>query len=261
MRTIQQLANKWDTDLYDGKHAFVSDYGTSLISLLDPRSHEYILDLGCGSGVLTAQIAEKAKEVVGMDLSPEMVAKAQKQFPLLTFEERNASNFKFERPFDAIFSNATLHWVTDYRNAAKCMFNNLKAGGRMVVEFGGKHNIEAIVSELRTSLASRGYVRQASLQPWYFPSIAEYTGVLEQVGFQVTLAQWYDRPTELADSAQGIFDWLTMFAQPFFNRVATPDKNEIKLEIQEKLKDKLFKTGRWFADYKRIRIIANKTYY
>lgn len=255
---MQQVAHTWNADLYNDKHAFVYDYGASLIKLLNPKPEERILDLGCGSGELTALIKEQVEEVIGIDKSPEMVEKARLQFPLVEYDVADACDFHFSEPFDAIFSNAALHWVTDYQKAVAAMFENLKAGGRIVIEFGGKDNVKAITDQLRASLFKRGYSEQSAMNLWYFPSIGEYTSALETVGFSVASAQWYDRPTELADEESGIKDWLAMFCKPFVEGVAAVDVAEIMNEVQEKLESKLFRNGKWYADYKRIRVVAYK---
>lgn len=255
---MQQLDHQWNTKLYNEKHSFVYDYGASLIDLLNPKPEERILDIGCGSGELTAAIAAVSNEVVGIDFSPNMVEKARAQFPALAFQIGDASDFKLAKQFDAIFSNATLHWVSRYKEAAHCMYDHLVPSGRIVVEFGGAQNVEAIINTLRSTLRLWGYTEQAFLDLWYFPSIGTYTSVLESVGFKVTFAQWYDRPTELADEKEGILDWLSMFAKPFFKGVPEENAMEIKKEVQKHLTTQLFRDGKWYADYKRIRVVAYK---
>lgn len=255
---MSQRDTLWDSKLYNEKHSFVFDYGTSLVDLLNPKDDETILDLGCGSGQLTALISERAKQVIGMDKSPEMIQSAQSQFPQLDFQTGDADAFNFDIKFDSIFSNAALHWVIDYKSAITCMYDNLKKGGKIVLEFGGKGNVQSIVNQLRLSLKQRDYKAQSELQLWYFPSIAEYSSALEEVGFEVTFAQLFDRPTELADEATGIKDWILMFGKAFFNRVREEDIVAILDEVQYELKSKLFKNGKWYADYKRLRVIAEK---
>jgi len=249
---------KWNPELYKNKHAFVFDYGASLIELLNPQKDEWVLDLGCGTGELTYQISKICPNVLGIDKSAAMIEKATTDFDGVRFEVGDASNFQYVQKFNAIFSNATLHWVNQYQAAAKCMYDNLVVGGRIVIEFGGKGNVESIVDALRRHLSKRGYHKQAQLTPWYFPSIAEYSTVLETVGFRVTFAQHYDRPTKLADNKNGIVDWIKMFGKVFFVDVNKNDIEEISTEVQKELKSKLYRDNNWFADYKRIRIQAFK---
>lgn len=256
--TVMNQENKWIANLYNDKHAFVYQYGESLVELLAPKSGERILDVGCGSGQLTAKISELGATVIGIDSSSEMIADAKLKFPRIEFLVKDAADFNFTEPFDAIFSNAALHWVLKKEEAIKRMYRSLKAGGRLVAEFGGKGNVQTIVNQLRLSLSNRGYEENANLELWYFPSVGEYTTLLEKYGFRVTLAQHYDRPTELADSESGIKDWLEMFGNAFFKDVHQAAKEEIKEEVQQMIKDTCFSNGKWYADYKRIRVVAIK---
>ena len=255
---MNEQLSKWKPELYNEKHAFVYQYGEELIQLLDPKPDQRILDLGCGSGQLTAKINELAKEAIGIDKSAEMIADAKSKFPQIEFQVADASNFKFDKTFDSIFSNATLHWVKDYQAAIQCMYENLLPGGNLVLEFGGKGNVQTIVQALRNSLQDKGYQKQAELALWYFPSIGEYSSALEAGGFRVLFAQHFDRPTELADENSGIKDWISMFAGSFFSGVEKQDIEEIKAEVQESVREKCLIKWKWFADYKRIRIVAIK---
>ena len=249
---------KWNPKLYNDKHSFVYNYGEDLIELLNPKKDERILDLGCGSGQLTFKISELAKEVIGIDKSQEMIAYAKSKFKNLEFQVKDASNFIFIKKFDVIFSNATLHWVKNYKGAIKCMYENLNDRGKVVLEFGGKGNVQTIVNQLRNSLAKKGYLEQSKLQLWYFPSIAEYTTELESAGFRVLMAQHFNRPTELAEENTGIKDWISMFGERFFKKVTAKHVEEIKIEVQEMVKSECLINGKWFADYKRIRFVAIK---
>lgn len=255
---MSDTTTKWKPKLYNEKHSFVYQYGEDLIKLLDPKENQRILDLGCGSGQLTFQINELAKETIGIDKSAEMIMDAKSKFPNIEFQVADASDFRFDEKFDSIFSNATLHWVKNFKGAIECMYENLNPNGRIVLEFGGKGNVQTIVNELRNSLKIRGYDRQSNLDLWYFPAIGEYATELEAAGFRVCFAEHYDRPTELADENSGIKDWISMFAENFFNGVLENHVEEIKNEVQEKIKDKCLIDGKWFADYKRIRIVAIK---
>ena len=249
---------KWKPELYNEKHAFVYNYGEQLIALLDPKENERILDLGCGSGQLTSKISERAKEVIGIDKSAEMIADAKSKFPNIEFHVKDAEHFYFDEKFDSIFSNATLHWVKNQKKSIQCMYDNLKPDGKIVVEFGGKGNVQTIVKQLRQALKNRNYKEQSELNVWYFPSIGEYTSALESGGFRVLFAEHYDRPTELADEHSGIKDWISMFAEHFFIGVAEHQIEDIKNEVQDHVKETCLIDGKWFADYKRIRVIAVK---
>ena len=179
----KDLILKWDTKLYNDQHSFVYDYGKSLIEILNPKKNERILDLGCGSGQLTFKIDELSKETIGIDKSIEMITDAKLRFKKINFQVCDAENFKFSKKFDSIFSNATLHWITNYNNVIKCMYENLKIDGKIVLEFGGKDNVKTIIDQLRSSLKKRGYIDQSKIVPWYFPSIEQYSAELESVGF------------------------------------------------------------------------------
>ncbi|TRZ44295.1 class I SAM-dependent methyltransferase [Robertkochia solimangrovi] len=248
----------WNPDLYNDKHSFVYDYGNSLIELLEPKNGEHILDVGCGSGQLTSQIASFGSSTVGIDSSETMIMDARIRFPQLRFEVMDASDLKFQEKFDAVFSNAALHWVLDSRGAAVSMFNCLNPGGRLVLEMGGKGNVQAIIESLRKILAKYGYHKQAAHEQWFFPSIAVYAAILEDAGFRIKLAQHFDRPTLLAAEESGITDWLTMFADGFFVGVNAKDRIAIMNQVQDDLKERCLVEGKWYADYKRLRIVAER---
>jgi trans-aconitate methyltransferase len=250
--------NDWNPLLYNDKHSFVYESGAGLLKLLNPEKGERILDVGCGPGQLTAQISEAGATVVGIDSSPQMIADAKSRFPGIEFYVMDASDFSFDEPFDAVFSNAALHWVLNKEGAAACMYRALKPGGRLVAEFGGRGNINIILTQLRQSLRIHGLQENAGRELWYFPSIGEYASLLESQGFRVMLAQHFDRPTELADSEHGVEEWLQMFGSGFFKGVNTELKDKIKEEVQQPLKSKIFHNGKWYADYKRLRIMAVK---
>ena len=247
----------WNVSLYNEKHGFVYQYGSQLIDLLNPKEGELILDLGCGSGQLTSKISESAS-VIGIDSSEEMIKASQDLFPEIDFYQMNADSFSFDQSFDAIFSNAVLHWVKDQKTTTTNMFNHLNTGGRLVVEFGGYGNVATIVDALRWSLKNHGFDENAVLERWYFPSISEYTSLLEDAGFEVSLAQLYDRPTLLESKNEGIKDWIEMFGTHFFKGIDTKDKAAILTEVQDKVRSTCFKDGQWHADYRRIRIMAVK---
>jgi trans-aconitate methyltransferase len=252
------IDTKWNASLYDNKHDFVFKYGEDLVDTLNPQQGERVLDLGCGTGYLTNVIAASGAEVIGIDNSYEMIGKAKHAYPEIEFRVMSATEFHFDQSFDAIFSNAVLHWVTEKEKAIDCMYSNLKRSGRLVLEMGGKWNVEKIITALQNSLIKRGYADNAGIDLWYFPSVSEYTTLLEKRGFSVTYAVHFDRETELKDTANGIKDWVKMFGSAFLRGIDEVVVNEILDEVQEVLKPTHFRNGKWYADYKRLRVVAIK---
>lgn len=247
---------KWNSDLYDKEHEFVSRYGTGLIELLNPKAGEKILDLGCGTGVLAYQLHLMGCVITGIDASLEMIKEAKRKFPDINFICVDAGQFSREEKYDAVFSNAVLHWVKDQDSVLKNVYCHLRPGGRFVAELGAKGNVEKILRSLKNILTLHGYLEQASVENWYFPSVAEYAGKLEEHGFEILFIECYDRPTALKDSEKGIVDWLKMFGDAFFKGIGETEKDKILFEVQEELKNDLYQDGVWMADYKRLRFLA-----
>jgi trans-aconitate methyltransferase len=246
----------WDTELYEARHNFVWKLGAGLLELLAPKPGERILDLGCGTGHLTHRIAEQGGEVVGVDASPEMIGQARQNFPQLKFVLQNGADLRFENEFDAVFSNAALHWMRDADRVAAGMARALRPGGRLVAEFGGKGNIAQIVRAIETVLA-RYYDGQIPAARTYFPSVAEYSTLLESHGLEVRFAQLFDRPTPL-EGPNGMADWIRQFNWCYFEPLAPPARNAALAEVVERLRPSLHGENGWFADYRRLRIIAVK---
>lgn len=248
---------KWDTNLYDNNHGFVSKYGEGVVELLNPQKGERILDLGCGTGDLAELIYQKGAEVVGMDGSADMVKTAREKYPHIHFDIGSASSFTYGQPFDAIFSNATLHWVLEHEQAIKCIHDALRPNGRLVAEFGGKGNVGNIIDALKYSLNKRGLSQIANRPVWYFPSLSGYTTLLERYGFRVVLATHFDRPTLLKDD-EGISNWLQMFGKTYFEGMDKQLVEEMIHEVEERTRPTNFSDGNWYADYVRLRVVAIK---
>jgi trans-aconitate methyltransferase len=249
---------KWNAELYDDKHAFVFQYGEGVLELLGVKPGERILDLGCGTGPLTKQIEEQGGVVTGIDASAEMIAKARQNYPDLEFEVADATAFHFDEPFDAVFTNATLHWIKNADAVIRNVYDTLKPGGRFVGEFGGKGNMQLMIAATASVLKKYGYIQGQDINPWYFPSIAEYAARLEAHGFRVTYMVHFDRPTLLQDGRQGIAKWLHMFGPSFFEKVPAEKLPQILDEITDLLQPDCENNGQWYADYKRLRFIAVK---
>ncbi|HLO83972.1 MAG TPA: methyltransferase domain-containing protein [Nostocaceae cyanobacterium] len=253
-----KIQSNWDGSLYNDKHAFVWQHGEDLLRLLNPKLGEYILDLGCGTGQLTEKIAIAGAEILGIDAAPSMIETAKANYPQLRFQVGDARNFQVDKPCDAIFSNATLHWIKEADAVIACISQALKPGGRFVAEFGYRRNIDAIAQALETSLAKIGIPEPQTRNPWYFPSLGEYVSKLEQQGFDVTYANTFPRPTFLTDGEAGLRNWIRMFANSFLIDLSAQQQAEVISLVEAELKPKLYHQGTWIADYWRIRIFAVK---
>jgi trans-aconitate methyltransferase len=247
----------WNATLYDTQHAFVTAYGNTLLPLLNAQSNEAILDVGCGTGDLASTIAESGAHVTGIDFSANMIEQAKEKYPALTFAVQDATCLPYTSEFDAVFSNAALHWMKQPIAVIESIFNSLKTGGRFVAEFGGADNVSQITTALITNIKDARIPYTNDLFPWYFPTIGEYTTLLEAAGFRVMLAQHYDRPTKL-NGEDGMRDWLEMFSPSLFEQVEMEVKEAVFTKTVEQLRPALYKEGEWFADYKRLRIVAVK---
>lgn len=245
----------WDAGLYKEQHSFVFQYGSDLLSWLQPLEGERILDAGCGTGELTVEIAATGASVKGIDQSASMIKSAKAHFPGSDFATADIAHMELHEQFDAIFSNATLHWVREKESAAVQMFKHLKPGGRLVLEMGGKDNVAGILKALAQAMSKYG---KAYTPFWYFPSVAEYTTVLENAGFRVNRVHYFDRPTTLKDQENGIIRWLEMFGSHFFAGMETDERNAILEETQRLMEPTHFANGKWTADYKRLRVLAVK---
>jgi len=246
-------ADQWNAGLYDGQHAFVWKLGASLIELLAPRAGERILDLGCGTGHLTAEIAATGATVIGIDSSPAMLEQARAAFPAIEFIQADARSFRVAEPCDAVFSNAALHWVKDAEDAARSIHAALKPGGRFVAEFGGKGNVAHLSAAMSAAARDLGVEPQSSL--WYFPSVGEYAGLLESTGFEVRQATLFHRPTPLVGE-HGIAAWVEMFGQSLLERIPPAQRPAFLAGVEDRCRGTLQNAEGWFADYRRLRVVA-----
>lgn len=248
--------NFWNTALYEQQHAFVWQYGEELLALLDAKAGEWILDLGCGTGQLTAKIAESEAFVQGIDSSLSMIDKAKSNYPQLNFAVADARNFEVDEPLDAVFSNAVLHWIKEPDAVINCVGKALKPGGRFVAEFGGKGNVQAIVRALSSVLSEIGCEEPEALNPWYYPSVGEYAGLLENQGFEVSYAVLFDRPILLEGGNAGMANWIEMFAGGFFVGLSEDVRSQVIEAVEHRLRSTQYRDGNWIADYRRIRVVA-----
>ena len=251
-------ANSWDASLYDQRHAFVYQHGAELLKLLQARPSERVLDLGCGTGHLTAEIADTGAAVVGIDASSEMIEQARRRYPQIEFHLADARDYRVQEPFDAVFSNAALHWVKPADAAVQTVASVLKPGGRFVAELGGRGNVQHILAALRAAVHAVLGREVGDLNPWYFPSVAEYAALLERERLEVRYAYVFDRPTPLEDGEAGMANWLAMFGRPCLVAVPEEERPAVVAAAIDLLRPHLFHDGRWTADYRRLRIVAVK---
>jgi trans-aconitate methyltransferase len=251
-------AERWNPELYQSAHSFVWTFGRELLALLEPRAGERILDVGCGTGQLTAEIAASGALVTGIDSAASMVGDAQRNFPELRFEQADVTAMEYREEFDAVFSNATLHWVRDASGTASAISRALKPGGRFVAEFGGRGNIETLVQAIYRALESLGVRHPDRLNPWYYPSVGEYAGLLEQHRLEVTFAVLFDRPTPLEGGDGALRNWLAMFGGCFIDAVTLEQRPEFFRRVEDGAAAHLLRDGVWTVDYRRLRIRAVK---
>lgn len=249
--------SRWDAALYDEKHSFVWKLAAGLLELLDAKPGERILDIGCGTGHLSAQIAATGALVTGIDRSPEMIEQARSAHPAITFEVVDAREMKFAQPFDAAFSNATLHWITEPERAVASLASALRPGGRFVAEFGGKGNVAALMAAFNRAWKTL-QLPEPLPSPWYYPSLGEYAALLERHGLEVTYGLLFDRPTPLEDGERGLRNWLDMFGASIADNLPADVQDKFKQEVEREARPELFHDGRWVMDYRRLRIVAHK---
>jgi SAM-dependent methyltransferase len=241
----------WNVAGYDRNARFVSDLGEEILGWLNPKPGERILDLGCGDGVLTQKIAEAGAAVMGVDSSPGFLLAARERG--LGVREMDGEALTFNAEFDAVFSNAALHWMTAPEKVLAGVARALKPGGRFVVEFGGHGNVAAIITALRSAaLVFDGDPGLA--HPWYFPTAREYEALLAKAGFRCERIELKPRPTPLPTGIEG---WLMTFRKPFFDRFDGA-KREAALDYAvDLLRPSLCdNAGAWTADYVRLRVAA-----
>lgn len=246
----------WDATRYDEAFAFVPAMGAAVLDLLDPQPGERVLDLGCGSGELTAQIASRGARVVGVDSSSQMLARARERFPDLDVRLADAERLPVGEPFDAVFSNAALHWMTRPDDVLVGVRAVLRDGGRFVAEMGAARNVTALVAALREAAELVGITVDLPL-PWYFPTPAEQATRLERAGFTVRLMQYVDRPTRLTDVRDGAADWWRMFGASTLSAVPAGQVEELLATVNEVAAPRLRGAdGVWVVDYVRLRFVA-----
>jgi 2-isopropylmalate synthase len=244
--------NKWNPKKYNKHTPFVSQLALPVVKLLSPQQNELILDVGCGEGTLAVEIERYGAKVIGIDSSEDMVSQSREKG--IETHVGSVTDLPYNEEFDAVFSNATLHWVKDAKSAVRNIAKSLKPGGRFVAEFGGEGNVLNIMREMEAVFDE--YPKFGLFEhPWYFPSIDEYHSLLESEGFEVTYIELIPRPTPMDDIA----NWFDVFTNGVTGHL---DDNQYRLfiaEVKERLKPTNYTEEKgWMLDYVRLRVEAVK---
>ena len=245
---------EWNSTLYDKKHDFVAEYGKGLLEFVPKNDEQAILDLGCGTGILTFQLADLCNKIVGVDSSQSMIDKAKEQFGNIEFKVCDALDLPFENEFDVVFSNAVFHWINDHDTLLKNIYKVLKPQGLLICEFGANGNIARIETAFEKACNSLGYDYEPKFN---FPTVEDFGKLLESNGFVIDRIYDYNRPTVLKDNEQGLVNWVKQF---FVSELAVMPEH-IQAMVFEKVKDLtrdvLWNGAEWVADYRRLRAIAH----
>jgi trans-aconitate methyltransferase len=250
------MTTTWNPEQYAKNARFVSDLGAPVVELLAPKAGERVLDLGCGDGPLTAKLAAAGCNVTGIDASPEQIEGARRLGIDAKVGRGEEVGAMFAAgSFDAVFSNAALHWMKRADEVLAGVYSVLRPGGRFVAEMGGHACVQKIRTALVRALERRGVDGEACV-PWYFPTPGDYATRLERAGFRVDSIALFPRPTPLPGD---VVRWLETFAQAFTAALPAADQaaylEEVRRDLEPKLRDA---SGAWFADYTRLRFHATK---
>jgi trans-aconitate methyltransferase len=248
------LVDGWDADGYQRRFGYVSALAGDLLELLDPVPTETVLDLGCGTGELAAEIQRRGAEVMALDADPAMVAAARRRLGGDRVLLADGHDFTLPEPVDAVFSNAALHWMPRPAEVARRVRAALAPGGRFVAELGGAGNIDAILEALAAAMDEAGLPGPTC--PWYFPTPGRYATLLEGAGFRVARMEHFSRPTPLEGGPGGLADWLAMFGGSLTAAVPAALRERVVARTAELARPRLWRGGRFVADYWRLRFVA-----
>jgi trans-aconitate methyltransferase len=243
----------WDPERYARNARFVADLGVPLLDLLQLGPGRRVLDLGCGDGALTEMIASTGAIVVGVDASAEQVQAAVARG--VDARVMDGAALTFSGNFDAILSNAALHWMRDADAVIHGMWRALRPGGVVVAEMGGYGNVATVHTALYAALARRG-IDASDRDPWYFPHPVAYRAKLAEAGFQVRQIDLIDRPTTLPGD---VGDWLETFAGHYLVGFDAGSRAQLIDEVRAAIAPTLKRPdGVWVVDYVRLRFVADK---
>jgi trans-aconitate methyltransferase len=252
-KPVRTALHRWQADAYVANAGFVPALGEAVIDWLKPQAGEAILDLGCGDGALTLKLVEAGAKVTGIDGSDAMVAKARERGIEATQMDGRALGYTAR--FDAVFTNAALHWMKPAEAVARGVFTALKPGGRYAGEFGGFGNVASIQAAARGAMLAEG-LPVAPESPWYFPTVQYYEKLLTDAGFSAITTSLFARPTLLPT---GLAGWLETFGMACFPGADEALRPRLISRCCDILSPVLQdSSGNWIADYVRLRFIAHK---
>ena len=244
----------WNAVLYDKKHDFVSEYGKGLLEFVPENKNQSILDLGCGTGTLTAQLSNFAGTIIGVDSSASMIAKAKKQYSNMQFVVCDALALPFEKQFDVVFSNAVFHWIADHDTLLKQVHKVLKPNGLLVCEFGANGNIATIENAFMNACQDFEYKYTPKFN---FPTVDDFSALLKKNNFMIDELYDYNRPTPLKDNERGLANWMKQFFASDLELMSKKMQDEIIKKVEDLTKKHLYNGDEWIADYRRLRAIAH----
>jgi len=233
------MSTRWDAGHYRDRHAFVFESSRDLVSgWLEPQPGERVLDLA-------GMIAAARERHAGPSATD------------LTFEVGDAHRLAFRQDFDAVFSNAALHWMSPLPGVFAGVRAALKPGGRFVFESGGAGNVQTIIDAVERGLEGLGL---AGLEhPWTFPSTPVMAALLEEAGLRVERLHWFERPSPLPGE-DGLRAWLTGFASGWLAPLEAQQREAVLHEAERYARPRLWngEAGLWRADYCRLRGLARR---
>lgn len=245
----------WNPELYQSRHSYVAEYGRSLVDRIDHTRPLVILDLGCGTGTLTHELALRGHTAIGIDGSAAMVEKAKTLYPNLDFQVMDGCAMTWESRFDVVFSNAVFHWIPRQETLLGRIHAALKPGGALLCEFGAEGNIAHIEEAFRSLARHHGFTPATR---FFFPAGQAYQLLLEAAGFSVLSLDVYERPTPLRDGWAGLRNWAGQFYADALGGMASDVREAVLTGLEETLRRDLWDGTQWVADYRRIRVEAVK---
>lgn len=236
---------EWNSSLYDAKHDFVAEYGKDLLSFVPHNANQTILDLGCGTGTLTCQLAGLCNNVVGVDSSEAMIRTARENYKNIEFSVCDALALPFDECFDVVFSNAVFHWINNHDSLLKNINKALKPRGLLICEFGAKGNVSAIENAFVSAYGSLGYKYNSKFN---FATAEDFLHTIENNGFDSEQIYVYDRPTVLKDGSKGLANWIKQFFASELSTLSDKEKLAVITEAEKLAKDTLWDGSSWIAD-------------